>query len=30
MIIMSVDLGNARTGVAVSDKSETFALRKVL
>ncbi len=28
MIIMSVDLGNARTGVAVSDKSETFAFEK--
>lgn len=25
MIIMSVDLGKARTGIAVSDKSESFA-----
>lgn len=28
MIIMGVDLGDARTGVAVSDKSETFAFPK--
>lgn len=28
MIIMSVDLGKARTGVAVSDSSETFAFPK--
>ncbi len=28
MIIMSVDLGNARTGIAVSDKSEAFAFEK--
>ena len=28
MIIMSVDLGDARTGVAVSDQSETFAFPK--
>ncbi len=28
MIIMSVDLGNARTGIAVSDKSESFAFPK--
>lgn len=28
MIIMSVDLGNARTGVAVSDKGEGFAFPK--
>ena len=28
MIIMSVDLGDARTGVAVSDSSETFAFPK--
>ena len=25
MVILAVDLGNARTGLAVSDKSETFA-----
>ncbi len=30
MIIMSVDLGNARTGIAVSDKSETFAFPKTV
>ncbi len=30
MIIMSVDLGNARTGIAVSDKSETFAFPKAV
>lgn len=28
MIIMSVDLGNARTGLAVSDNSESFAFPK--
>ncbi len=28
MIIMSVDLGKVRTGVAVSDSSETFAFPK--
>lgn len=28
MIIMSVDLGKARTGVAVSDSSESFAFPK--
>ncbi len=28
MIIMSVDLGKARTGIAVSDKSEGFAFPK--
>lgn len=28
MIIMSVDLGNARTGIAASDNSETFAFPK--
>ena len=28
MIIMSVDLGDARTGVAISDQSETFAFPK--
>ena len=28
MIIMSIDLGNARTGVAVSDKNEIFAFGK--
>lgn len=28
MIIMSVDLGLARTGIAASDKSETFAFPK--
>ena len=28
MIIMSVDLGDARTGVAVCDQSETFAFPK--
>ncbi len=28
MIIMSVDLGKARTGIAVSDSSETFAFPK--
>lgn len=28
MIIMSVDLGKARTGIAVSDKSEHFAFPK--
>ncbi|MEE1185764.1 MAG: Holliday junction resolvase RuvX [Acutalibacteraceae bacterium] len=28
MIIMSVDLGKARTGIAVSDMSETFAFPK--
>lgn len=28
MIIMSVDLGNARTGIAVSDKGEGFAFPK--
>lgn len=28
MIIMSVDLGDARTGIAVSDKTESFAFPK--
>ena len=28
MVIMAVDLGDARTGVAVSDSSETFAFPK--
>ena len=28
MIIMSVDLGNVRTGIAVSDSSESFAFPK--
>lgn len=28
MIIMSVDLGDARTGIALSDESETFAFPK--
>ena len=28
MIIMSVDLGNARTGIAVSDSGESFAFPK--
>ena len=28
MIIMSVDLGKARTGIAVSDKNESFAFPK--
>lgn len=28
MIIMSADLGNARTGIAVSDASESFAFPK--
>ena len=28
MIIMSVDLGKARTGIAVSDKGESFAFPK--
>ncbi len=30
MIIMSVDLGDARTGIAVSDKSEIFAFPKTV
>ena len=30
MIIMSVDLGDARTGIAVSDKSESFAFPKTV
>ncbi len=30
MIIMSVDLGKARTGIAVSDKSEGFAFPKTV
>ena len=30
MIIMSVDLGKARTGIAVSDNSETFAFPKTV
>ena len=30
MIIMSVDLGKARTGIAVSDKSESFAFPKTV
>ena len=28
MIIMAVDIGTVRTGIAVSDKSETFAFPK--
>ena len=28
MIIMSVDLGKARTGIAVSDSGESFAFPK--
>ncbi len=30
MIIMSVDLGKARTGIAVSDNSESFAFPKIV
>ena len=30
MIIMSVDLGDARTGIAVSDNGETFAFPKTV
>lgn len=30
MIIMSVDLGKARTGIAVSDESESFAFPKTV
>lgn len=30
MIIMSVDLGKARTGIAISDKSEGFAFPKTV
>lgn len=30
MIIMSVDLGKARTGIAVSDKGESFAFPKTV
>lgn len=30
MIIMSVDVGKARTGIAVSDSSETFAFPKTV
>ncbi len=30
MIIMSVDLGDARTGIAVSDNSESFAFPKTV
>ena len=30
MIIMSVDLGDARTGIAVSDSSESFAFPKTV
>lgn len=30
MIIMSVDLGKARTGIAVSDKGESFAFPKAV
>lgn len=30
MIIMSVDVGKARTGIAVSDKSENFAFPKTV
>ncbi len=30
MIIMSVDLGKARTGIAVSDNSESFAFPKTV
>ena len=30
MIIMSVDLGKARTGIAVSDSGETFAFPKTV
>lgn len=30
MIIMSIDLGKARTGIAVSDKGESFAFPKTV
>ena len=30
MIIMSVDLGKARTGIAISDKNESFAFPKTV
>ena len=30
MIIMSVDLGKARTGIAVSDNTESFAFPKMV
>lgn len=30
MVIMSVDVGKARTGIAVSDSSETFAFPKTV
>ena len=30
MIIMSVDLGKARTGIATSDESESFAFPKTV
>lgn len=30
MIIMAIDLGTARTGIAVSDKNETFAFPKAV
>ena len=30
MIIMSVDLGKARTGIAISDKGESFAFPKTV
>ena len=30
MIIMSVDLGKARTGIAVSDSGESFAFPKTV
>lgn len=30
MIIMSVDLGKARTGIAISDESESFAFPKTV
>ena len=30
MIIMSVDLGKARTGIAVSDPGESFAFPKTV
>ena len=30
MIIMSVDLGKARTGIAASDESESFAFPKTV
>ncbi len=30
MIIMSVDLGDARTGIAISDNGESFAFTKTV